>query len=417
MERDDRIRWFARGAEWGLDHYIYAPKDDPWHRDRWREPYPADRLAALVALDVAASRAGVRFVYAIAPGLSMRFDDPAEHELLAAKCGQLLKAGIGSFALLFDDVPQDDPRALGRAHGEAAARFTADFLQPAAIEEPLLFCPTDYAGVERTPYRVGLAETLPEDALVLWTGPDIVTGSVTAGDIVRARASYGRDLVLWDNFPVNDFDRTRLFLGPLTGRESAAGLIGIAANPMVGAAPSLFALSSIAEWAADPAAYSEREAAARAFRRVAPAADGLVALVEACSSWPPSAPRWPALTDVIGAGDLGRAQVMLHRLAATTADGAPPDLAEQLEPWVRGARGRHRWGARGGGVGGGRRCDVESADGRPTRPGERVRRRRPRRRPRPRGSCVARTGRFELTSLGSLPHFRRKRMRPTRSSG
>jgi len=30
--------------------YIYAPKDDPFHREHWREPYPKEQLITLKAL-------------------------------------------------------------------------------------------------------------------------------------------------------------------------------------------------------------------------------------------------------------------------------------------------------------------------------------------------------------------------------
>lgn len=335
----DRRAWFERGGALGLDHYVYAPKDDPWHREQWREPYPAERLAELASLAADASRFGVRFVYAISPGLSMRFDEDAEHDALAAKCRQLLSAGIASFALLFDDVPMEEPEALGRAHGAAAARFQRGFLAPAGIEEPVLLCPTDYAGVERTPYRAALAETLPGDARLFWTGADVVVGEVTADDIRRAVDSYGRELVLWDNFPVNDFDRSRLFLGPLTGRSTAPGLVGIAANPMVEAAPSRFALATVAEWAADPAAYDPAAAASRAYVSVAGPDAGLRALVEACSAWPPGAPRWPALDAAVDGGRWEEAGALLARLAETrVAQSTPEDLGAQLGPWVAAAR-------------------------------------------------------------------------------
>ena len=29
----------------GFNAYIYAPKDDPYHRNLWREKYPAEKLA------------------------------------------------------------------------------------------------------------------------------------------------------------------------------------------------------------------------------------------------------------------------------------------------------------------------------------------------------------------------------------
>ncbi|RDV43689.1 hypothetical protein DOE76_16530 [Leifsonia sp. ku-ls] len=335
----DRLAWFERAGGLGLDHYVYAPKDDPWHREEWREPYPADRLAALADLAAAAARHGVRFVYAIAPGLSMRYDDPKEHRALAAKCRQLLGAGIRSFALLFDDVPMDEPAELGRAHGRTAAMFEREFLRPAGIAEPVLLCPTDYAGVARTPYRTGLAETLPADARLFWTGADIVVGEVTADDISAAVESYGRELVLWDNFPVNDFDRSRVFLGPLTGRSTAPGLVGIAANPMVEAAPSWFALHTVAEWTADPEAYDPAAAAERAYAAVAGSDDGLRTLVDACSAWPPGAARWPRLDALVQRGCWEQAEALLARLAETHAGaGTPADLAEQLAPWVAAAR-------------------------------------------------------------------------------
>lgn len=342
----DRLAWFERGGAIGLDRYLYAPKDDPWHREEWREPYPASRLAELAELNRAAAERGVDFVYGISPGLSMRFDEDSEHDALAAKCRQLLDAGIHSFALLFDDIPMEDPESLGRAHGDAAARLQRSFLRPAGIDEPVLLCPTDYAGVDRTPYRVGLGATLPHDAHVLWTGPDIVVGTVTADDIAGAVRSFGRDLVLWDNFPVNDFDRSRLFLGPLTGRSMAPGLVGIVSNPMVEAAPSHLALETVAEWAADPARYDPAAAAERAYATVVGADDGLRALVEACSAWPPSAPRWPGLGVAVEAGRWEEAEALLTRLAATRpGDSVPADLVEQLAPWTAAARAAGAAGA------------------------------------------------------------------------
>ena len=38
-DRLDMLRFMGRA---GLNVYIYAPKDDPYHRTRWREPYPED---------------------------------------------------------------------------------------------------------------------------------------------------------------------------------------------------------------------------------------------------------------------------------------------------------------------------------------------------------------------------------------
>ncbi|GAA4178046.1 hypothetical protein GCM10022287_27760 [Gryllotalpicola koreensis] len=356
----ERRAYFAFAAPLGLDRYVYAPKSDPYHRERWREPYPEAQLAELAALAADAKAVGIRFGYAISPGLSMRFADPADAAALAAKARQLFDAGIRHFCVLFDDVPPtltdaadlarfgDDDAAVGRAHGAAASEFAGFLRTELGITEPLLVCPTDYAGIAPSPYREGLAETLPTDALLFWTGSDIVVGEVTRAAVDAAAASYRRDLVLWDNFPVNDFDRSRLFLGPLTGRAGdvvGSRLVGIAVNPMVEAAPSRFAIAACAEWAAYPARYDPDAAAARARRLVAgPAAEGLAPLLDACSSWPPSAAPDPALDALIERarrGDvaaLAEVRGRMEALAATSSAGAPADLRSALLPWVRAAQ-------------------------------------------------------------------------------
>jgi hypothetical protein len=66
------------------------------------------------------------------------------------------------------------------------------------------------------------------------------------------------ELLLWDNYPVNDFDPDRLFLGPLLGRDPRLAdgrCAGLVANAMVQAVPSKLALATIGDWARDPHAY------------------------------------------------------------------------------------------------------------------------------------------------------------------
>jgi hypothetical protein len=239
-------------ARIGFNTYVYAPKDDSYHRHRWRVPYPPDELHRLAELAARAGELGIRFVYTISPGLSMRFAEDAEHETLAGKAGQLFDAGVRSFGLLFDDVapelagPVDIARfgagraGSGAAHGETCRRFAEGFLAVRGIGGPLLVCPSDYAGTAASAYRDAFARTAPAGVLLAWTGADVVVGTVTGDDIDRAAASYRRPLLLWDNFPVNDFEPTRLFLGPLTGRAAGgdrARLRGVIANPMLREVP------------------------------------------------------------------------------------------------------------------------------------------------------------------------------------
>lgn len=352
----ERLAHLEFSAQVGLNAYLYAPKHDPYHRARWRDPYPARELAQLAELAATARALGIRFTYAISPGLSMRYADHADDRALAAKAGQLYDAGIGSFALLFDDVPTEliRPEELvrwpgaggsGAAHGEVATRFLAEFLAPRGIREPLLICPTDYAGTDVTAYRRQFARTAPADALVAWTGHDIVVGTVTRDDIDRAAGSYQRRLVLWDNFPVNDFEPSRLFLGPLTGRATdldGSALVGVLANPMVRAAPSRIPLVSVADWAADPRGYDGEASARRALAIVAgTGAADLAPLVRACSGWPPGADPDAELAHAVDdalAGAPGALGVLAGRLeelaAGCRAAVRPQELVSALRPWL-----------------------------------------------------------------------------------
>ncbi|MDX2169204.1 MAG: beta-N-acetylglucosaminidase domain-containing protein, partial [Deltaproteobacteria bacterium] len=63
--RLDLVRFLPRA---GLDTYVFAPKLDPYHRSRWREPYPAEWMAHFGELARAAEQSHVRFVYALSPG-------------------------------------------------------------------------------------------------------------------------------------------------------------------------------------------------------------------------------------------------------------------------------------------------------------------------------------------------------------
>ncbi|HYQ75112.1 beta-N-acetylglucosaminidase domain-containing protein, partial [Cellulomonas sp.] len=345
---DERLALLDAAPALGLDTYLYAPKDDPWHRERWRDPYPEAELARLGELAARAAAAGVAFVWSVAPGLSMRFTDDAEHAALAAKAEQVRAAGVGDVWLLFDDVPYDLPHPAdlaaygpgqagsGRAHGEAAARFREAFLLPHGLTGPMTVCPTDYAGCGRSPYRDALGAALPPDARVLWTGRDVVVGAVTREDVLAAAAAFGRRIVLWDNFPVNDFDRTRLFLGPLTGRPGDVDglpLDGIVANAMIEALPSRLPLATVGAWARDPAGYDPARAAADALATVAGPRAGVVGpLVRACAVWPPGAPRDAGLAralDAALAGDAGALAEVEGRMRALAGGAADAGVASE----------------------------------------------------------------------------------------
>jgi beta-N-acetylglucosaminidase len=259
-ERLDLIGFCA--AE-GFDTWVHAPKDDPYHRERWRELYPEQELAELGELAATARAHGVELAYAIAPGLSIRYGDEGDFEKLIAKCEQVRAAGVASVQLLWDDIESRD----GGAQAVVSNRFAEEWQQP----QPLVICPVGYAGTGDSPYRRALRAALDPGIVVYWTGPEVVSFAITREELDAAVARFGgRDLLLWDNYPVNDFEPARLFLGPLRGRDSrlwqgrAAGLV---ANGMLQAVPNKLPLATVAEYLRDPDRYDPVDAFERALGR------------------------------------------------------------------------------------------------------------------------------------------------------
>src|SRR5437870_13015545 len=68
-----RRQLFAWMKSWGMNTYLYAPKDDLKHRLLWRELYSADEAGEVHKLIRHGDGNGVRFIYAIAPGLDLAY--------------------------------------------------------------------------------------------------------------------------------------------------------------------------------------------------------------------------------------------------------------------------------------------------------------------------------------------------------
>ena len=263
---ETRLDLLAFCGREGFNTWVHAPKDDPYHRERWRDPYPDEELDRFAELVRAADAHSIAFVYAIAPGLSICYSDGRELETLVAKCEQLVSAGVRFFHLLFDDIEHDlhcpsDHERYGREvrpSAAAQADLCNRFQKALTQDRPLVVCPMGYAGVERTPYRDTLGRLLDAAAVVYWTGPQVVSDTITRTDLDAAAEAFAHEVLLWDNYPANDTEASSLHLGPLQGRDPQlwdGRLAGMVSLPMVQAVPSKLALVTIADFGRDPDGY------------------------------------------------------------------------------------------------------------------------------------------------------------------
>jgi hypothetical protein len=266
----------AEVASWcaarGMGDYVYAPKDDPKHRERWADPYdPAelDAFAQLAGLD------GVRLGFAISPGLSIDADAADDRARLAAKVDQVVAVGATNVVLALDDIPFG-----GGPQGESHARLATWLRDHLGDRAGLALIPTEYVGLRSSPHLEALAEGVPDDVPIGWTGRAVVNDAITVAEAhARAEALGGRPPLLWDNYPVNDaVMRTELFVGPVRGRDAdlPGALSGYLANPMVEGRASTLPLASIAGWLEgdDPEAVWRTTAADLGWLAFAAACDG-----------------------------------------------------------------------------------------------------------------------------------------------
>src|SRR5437879_12843329 len=84
-----RRQLFAWMKTWGMNTYLYAPKDDSKHRLFWRELYSEREADALKLLIGDCRSKGLRLIYAIAPGLDLSYSSRQDRARLRRQARHL----------------------------------------------------------------------------------------------------------------------------------------------------------------------------------------------------------------------------------------------------------------------------------------------------------------------------------------
>ncbi|XP_064198090.1 protein O-GlcNAcase [Anguilla rostrata] len=255
-QRKVLFQWMQR---WGLNTYLYGPKDDLKHRLLWRELYSPEEEAQLKTLVREAEFRGLRFVYALSPGQDMVFSSSCDLTLLKRKLRQVTELGCQAFALLFDDIDH----SLSQADSEAFSSFAHAQVSVANeifrfLGEPsvFLFCPTEYCGslcspsVAKSPYLLTVGEDLLPGISVIWTGSKVISRELSADSLVEVQNVLQRPLLVWDNLHANDYDSRRVFLGPFKGRPPSlrSQLRGLLLNPNCEFEANYIPLHTLGHW-------------------------------------------------------------------------------------------------------------------------------------------------------------------------
>jgi beta-N-acetylglucosaminidase./F5/8 type C domain. len=254
---EDRISLMEFGGDFKMTSYIFAPKDDPYHSGRWRDLYPAERLAEMRKMVEVGQKSKCRFVWTIHPfmngGITASSFD-SDIEKIIAKFEQLYDIGVRQFGVLGDDAG-----GLPRSVVVDVMDRLQKWVDSKGDVYNLVFCPGGYNNAwwvqgELDDYDQGF----DKDIQIFWTGEAVCqpVEQITLDHFktrdLPAGASPRRSPLFWLNWPVNDINMKRLMMGKgslLHTDVNVEDLEGVVTNPMQEAEASKVALFAVADYA------------------------------------------------------------------------------------------------------------------------------------------------------------------------
>lgn len=346
--RLSQIEFYGRNK---MNVYIYGPKDDPYHRNHWRVPYPDEEARRIQELNEHAKQCGVNFYWAIHPGVDIKWND-ADRDALMAKLEKMYQLGIRSFAVFFDDIWGEGAKADKQA---ALLNYVDDnFIKSHKDVKPLIMCPTEYNRLwanDAGGYLRTLGTKMNKDIQIMWTGNSVVH-CIDKESMEWINQRIDRKAYIWWNFPVSDFVRDHILLGPAYGNglDIANDMSGFVSNPMEHAEASKISLYGIADYTWNMKAYDYKADWEKGLKAVLP--DNYEALRTFALYNKDLGPNGHGfrreegdelkpVADAALSGDLKGVQSLLGkcyelRMAVDVllADNSNPELRRELRPWL-----------------------------------------------------------------------------------
>ncbi len=265
-ENDKRISVMRLMAKCGMNTYFYAPKDDIYHREKWRDLYPESEYESLRTLFNEAKANFLDFNWCVGPGLTYKYTSHSDFDLLIAKFRSLYEMGVRGFGLLLDDIPwdfqyEDDAKAFDGIVDAHVKLINDTYNALKAIDSTirLSVCPTQYSGDENGYYISKFGKGIPSDVRMFWTGQEICSRVLTVRESQELLRSTDHRPLFWDNFPVNDCEMFQeMHLGALIGRDRDLyrHCDGLISNVMEYAECSKIPLMTIADYLWNPVDYN-----------------------------------------------------------------------------------------------------------------------------------------------------------------
>lgn len=254
---EDRMSLMRFGGEFKMTSYIFAPKDDEYHKGKWRELYPAEELEKIKEMVKVGNDSKCRFVWTAHPFMGGFDQSKADEEIasLLRKFDQLYNAGVRQFGVLGDDVGN-----LPRAVVIQMMTAVSEWAKGKGDVYDTVFCPAGYnhSWQESGSGYAELNEydkSFPEDVKIFWTGEAVCQPieQKTLDHFRTYKATNGerRAPLFWLNWPVNDINHGRLMMGKgvqLKTDVDPNDLAGAVTNPMQESEVSKPAIFAVADY-------------------------------------------------------------------------------------------------------------------------------------------------------------------------
>lgn len=271
---EDRLSLMKESSEFKMNTYIYAPKDDPYHKDQWRTLYPDDKAEELRKLAEEGKKDNMSFCWSVHPGYGFNYNTEDDYNKLIAKFEQLYNLGVRQFGISYDDL---SGTANGTQHATLINKVNQNFVKAKGDVKPLIVVATRYCngwGPSMTSYFKPFISTLNEDVVVMWTGANTMSAITKAAyDWPKAQTGVDRDLAAWWNYPVNDYCDGNLMMSPLENLDNDVdNLTGFFLNPMSQAEASKVAIFSGADYSWNVGDFEKTSSWKRAIDELVPEA-------------------------------------------------------------------------------------------------------------------------------------------------
>lgn len=232
-----------------MNNYIYAPKDDLYHRLHWRDLYPKKELNRIKELNDFAKKRGVIFTWTLHPGASINLASEEDYQSTLKKLNQLKDIGVMRFGILFDDIFKNEDANL---QADFINKIDRDFIKPNNLL-PLIMVGTRYCsawGPSFEDYTKVLFLKLNPDIEIMWTGAGVMSNvsDEVFQDPIK-QTGVNRELSIWWNYPVNDYCDQKLFIDKITSlKNDLTNIKGFYSNPAHEAYATMISLIQIGNY-------------------------------------------------------------------------------------------------------------------------------------------------------------------------